>query len=721
MVHLAWTHRARADDIPIVNIIEEVGPQQEFPGDKSFYVQGDAGKKTTQVQVAIVRIADAWLWNSRGESCAAIAGALHVEQPQPQLQPDNRPHEPGIATASSVFPLAEGAHRDDKVLLSSVWSGSTTDPTHFKVLISNDSKFIRAGASYCVYILKRSQHIDDSKIQNTLESLADDSQACEDRVDPHDARPNPHDQCQAEFFDAYAHKLDDLLGEVLPKGTPAPTCANDPIDAAIATARTKGQLAAAPAPAPPPPGATPASRDFTKEYCTLRDHAFQAGNHAFAMFKGRTQLIRSLRAVPRFALRGPDGPGALPAGWMPVDQAIGHAIAIALVRHAVLVTTWDQDGRLEYRTRDQWRRVKALSLIDEDRALQAADLVSGRLVGPHRLADVTTDDLVIAPGITLRDLIAFGQKTIHTTSPDTSADTTFEALEALLGSLTLAKPLEPAAEDKLKSLASKLYAFGAVAAPDPGPRPEPGSLADATAEIHQWLTTIGFDATPDVVKKLHAIAWLTTMNFDQTTMADKYRDLAPRLRPIYEAKRRFEADKEGLQLKTGEVISLGAPKAIPLKIAFNEQSWAFSFLAPMVGYAAVDGRGSDDWFAMYYTGFQLHLFANPVTDPLWSHGVREDYKRAFAIEVGAGLKSTGFGPGNRYTGILGPVPITVGAAFHLVPYTSVTLGVVLLERRATVLPADKGTFTPEFFIGLNVVPNLPDLFKQYGATPAVVK
>ncbi|HEX4418174.1 MAG TPA: hypothetical protein VH165_09770 [Kofleriaceae bacterium] len=652
---------AAADAIPTIKI-DDHGPDQSFPTNSSFYVQGDAGKNTTSVQVAIVRISSSAIYYT-APSCTAVAKSVAADKPRED------PLDPGVVAVTAEFPNAVGEIREQKVVLSSLWTPTSgaADP-NFKVLISNDSKFISAGVSYCLFILKRTQQIDDSSIRKMFDKVDKSFEACEATGPPAKAT------AKCGIYDSAMRDFKETVAKELPSGAIPSQC----------------------------PPLAPAD-DAARKYCALFDRTSQASDDADKTVSKRNEfktcIAGPLAVLPTWQLSGT---------WIKTSSNLGHAIGIALARHGVLVEApvvqvARQPGRppppcpvaagatFEYRTRDLATRVQQLQVLDDER-IQVADceVQHPQIVHDERGADLKAADLLVADGVSLHDIILLGRGQVAV-GVQTLA---FGDIAALLDKLKFSIALEAADAAKFDLLMAKFWSLMVLM--NPPALADPETLGNATAEIHAWL----------VVKP-------------GVTIAD-YHAAFDSFNQAYSGWKAFDAEKTQLEFSTGEIVTLGGPKATELKLGLIEQSWVFTYFAPFIGYAFI-GRGGDDSASYTYTGIQFHLYANPANDPLWSHGFSEDWNRAWAIELGFGLKNSNFGTDSRYSGALGLVPINVSLALHIIPYTSISLGVGLVDRRESVLPSDNGRISPTFLIGFNVVPNVIDLAKTYGTNPTVEK
>lgn len=179
------------------------------------------------------------------------------------------------------------------------------------------------------------------------------------------------------------------------------------------------------------------------------------------------------------------------------------------------------------------------------------------------------------------------------------------------------------------------------------------------------------------------------------------------LRSFLKAQR--ESRAVALEISTLEIKQTLFASPIDTKVAFSQRLWFFSFVTPVLGFAVPAGTQST--FTLNYTALQLTVVPNPVDAPQWSQGAW-DLLRLFALEIGIGMVTGNFGPDSRFRGPGGLPPVFIGVAVHVIPYTSVSFGGVILERRSSTLPqAGYEIFRPAFFAA-NVQINVPEIVAE---------
>jgi hypothetical protein len=345
-------------------------------------------------------------------------------------------------------------------------------------------------------------------------------------------------------------------------------------------------------------------------------------------------------------------------------------------------------GGLALFTPDGALQVKAIQLLDDGKTLRVAS--SKAPTGAQaRVLTTTTDSLAIGEGLTLYDLIQLGHKKIR-------VDKEWITLKALGDGAANVGLDRWTADDsaflvsahaQLKRLADfvDLATSGLSCAKRAAP-PADASPADAVRrELGDWL----------VCHKADAIA---------------IENMREHFESLISEDQSWRAAKAKIVAKTRRIVTLTSTAPSAWRVSFASRTWLFSYLTPIVGYAGV--LRPDESFGLFYLGAQLHLDPNPVDDVQWRNGLTtKDLRRAIALEVGVAPYGSSFGPDDRYDGPGGLPPIFVGAAFHVLPYTSLTFGGTVLERRNSTLAQEMPhtIFAP--YLGLTLQLNIPDLIR----------
>jgi hypothetical protein len=201
--------------------------------------------------------------------------------------------------------------------------------------------------------------------------------------------------------------------------------------------------------------------------------------------------------------------------------------------------------------------------------------------------------------------------------------------------------------------------------------------------------------------------WLTCHKIDAAAIETMREQIAA----LQGADQEWRQTKEKLVGRSRNIVTMTMTMTNPLRVSFESSTWVFSYVTPIVGYAGI--LRPDETFGLFYLGAQIHLDPNPANDPQWRDGITtKDLRRALALEIGFAPYSTSFGPDMRYDGPGELPPLFIGAALHVLPYTSVTLGGAIVERRNSTLREEmpRTAFSP--YLGITIQLNVPDLLRQ---------
>ncbi|HTJ46274.1 MAG TPA: hypothetical protein VL463_29415 [Kofleriaceae bacterium] len=662
---------ARADAIPTVKMSSS-GPDQSIPSKQSFYVAGDVEATTTGVQAVVVRKGSAMMFGGDGESCPKLATSLDIDSPKPDPLPAGR------YDAGQEFPAAESS-RDLKTLVTAQWTPSSSTDTTYRVLVPYDDDFFRDGYSYCLFVLvtKKTQKVDTDSIQNAIDQFVTKYQDCkEDLATPRD-KDAPPTECQQEALKLYDQCVEALLAKAV----------LDDDDKAKKEKRK-----------------------------ALRDKASTALGTALAIRQQRAKIVADLN----FAVH--DFVAAPTHEWRTADHGLGHALVTLLTDHGSLFRGVS-GGALHHYTNDGKIDVQSVAILDDNRHVRVGEkepTAAKALV----LDDVSASDLPVATGVTLADIFDLSRAIItvdkhavkladlRSKVRDTDlahAWTAEQTAELVADSEQLYKVA--AAIDDMTATFDAQTKKAAEASQNAAPAP-----VDQAKKHAKGKPPAG-PAIPPVAAETHAATmsaigeWLDETH-DQHLSIEVLDNLSTELRSFVVQKPKWDGERKDLAFLSEEKVTVTGPQPIAFQVGFNEQTWVFSYVTPTVGYAQVDSH--DGWFSLFYLAAEIHLWPNPVNAPMWRHGVdnADDWKRMFALELGFAPNVSSFGPDGRYSGILGLPPPFVGLAVHPLPYTSLTAGMVYLDRKETVLAAERPSHVTDFFIGLNVQFNIPDLIRQ---------
>ena len=419
---------AHADEIPTVTI-KDAGPDQTFPTGKSFYVAGEAGARTTGVQVAIVKKGNAALIGNNPPACSALYD---------QIQPDKANSElfdAGIKQVRKVFPAASPDYGEHDVLLSSRWDvHKTSDPANYKVLVSEEGAFFGPGFSYCVYVLKRTQQIDDTTLEAAIEKL-EAYQVC----------AGQDDACRDRLVDMFTEHVRDLARKTLvtDDGRPPPSC---------------------------PLPAQPTAPEWLQKYCSLKQHAYTAASTALTLFDARKAARDTIGQAAGFNIVG---------DWLDANSDLGLAIVTALVRFGALLPLEQAKARREQSS----FVVGEVQLLDDGRIRVAESRTPGR-EKQWILKEVSTKDLLVGEGVTLHDLVAASRGNLHLDDSARGEPTSHDLIE-LIDRVGVA-PLSTADQQQLAAVAKRAWLLSTVVE-GPGCSAEPGTLRAVTCGVKAWF------------------------------------------------------------------------------------------------------------------------------------------------------------------------------------------------------------------------------------------
>ena len=658
---VALSTAARADEIPTVTITD-VGPNQEIPTGRSFYLEGGADSEIQVAQAIVVRKGSPAILGDSGADCGTIVHDLRIEaatrsaadDPDDEDQLDEPLYAAGAHRAFEVFPYADRAVRGSSVLVSAAWQRSDDGARRYKLLVPHDAEFFSAGYGFCTFVVttERKQEIDDATLTSLIDGLARKLIACADRS-----------SCQDEALDDYEAKAQRVLAG-------SRSIAAGPLGEAK-------HLAA-----------------------QFRQAAKSELGSATGLIDARDRLQDKWAASAN--VMQPAAQGL----WLDTSSdPLAHATTTLLARSASLlpqvhtggkgtsVTLFTTDGRLA---------VGALQILDDGRSLRVA---SGKTPSGEqaRVVTATTDTLAIADDLTLYDLIQLGRGKVRVDgrsagSARGSTDHDWISLEALGQRVTALGLDEWTTEDTAFLGAAlgqlrRLQTYVELATT--GASCKLGKIGAGDAEL-----------TPAAIT--HQLGdWLACQRADGAALAS----LVQQLSDLVAEDQSWKAAKDGLLAKARRIVIVTTTAPTAVRVGFETKTWLFSYVTPVIGYAAIV-RTSES-FGLFYAGIQLHFDPNPVEDVLWAHGLSiKDLRRSIALELAVAPTGGSFGPDNRFSGLAGFPPIFVGAAVHLLPYTSITIGGTLMDRKRSTLASEDphASFAP--YIGFTLQLNLPDLVRQ---------
>jgi hypothetical protein len=664
---------ARADDIPVVTLTDS-GPDAEIPTNRSFYVAGDASDTSEFVQVVIVRRGSASMFGDDGPSCHDLLADLSIDAvtstaaddddggdgdlgEDPMLQPR---YDAGVHRAFEIFPHATGVARRSAVMVTTAWQRPSATTKQFRVLVPHDRDFFSPGYGYCLMAVTtaHAQVLGDEAIEDLVDELASKIVGCGDST-----------KCDDDALAEYQSKVETSIARAH-RGEAVMTSGGSVEQVRALAARV---------------------RDAAKAELGGTTGIVEALDHMNDRFVDKTNVMTPVQS----------------AVWAEVgSDPFAAAVAIMLARSGALlpqvkaggakkgaggdagspVALFTADGRLE---------VKAVQLLDDGRGLRVASSVSPKGEGQARVLASGTDSLVVADGLTLEDLVQLGERHVR-------IDHEWVTLRSLGDRVSNIGQDSWNAEDAAYLAAAteqmrRLSDFVAL------------TTTDAACARHTY-TAAENELTGDAVRK-HLGEWLQCQKADSAALES----MLEQLELLATEHQAWKQSKERLVGRSRRIVTLTTTAPENLRVSFRSKSWAFSYVTPIVGYAGV--LRPDETFGLFYLGAQIHLYPNPVDDVQWRSGVTaKDLRRALALELGIAPYQSSVGPDMRYGGPGSLPPLFLGAAVHLLPYTSLTVGAAFVDRRNSTLPQEQPHTVVTPYLGLTVQLNIPDLIRTASGT-----
>ncbi len=637
LARAAW-----ASEIPIITL-GDVGPDQEIPTDRSFYIRGDAASGVEHVQAIVVRRGSPGVFGDDGPSCQELIGDLGLDTTLSNARDDDDDtavipvprYDAGTHRAFEVFVNAEGAGRRADVVVSAPWQRSSREENAFKVLVPYDRSFFSAGYGYCLVVVttEHSQAVSTGKLTELVDEVAAKHVACGDKS-----------SCD---------------------------------DEALADYETKAARALS------------ASRVMRRAPDRIADIASLLEDAARVELGNATGLVEALGHMSdRFYDKtNVMPPVALVWAETPTDP-FAKAVATLLAQAGALLPQV-RPGGVSLFTPDGKVQVKAIQLLDDGRTIRVA--ASKAPTGDQaRVLTTTTDSLVIAEGLTLYDLIQLGNKRVRIEK----------------SWITLKELGDGVGQLGLESWTSEDSAFLVAA------HAQLKRLADFVDLATSGLTCARAAAAPADASPTDAIRrelgdWLVCQKADAAGIETMREHLAS----LIAEDSAWRTAKAKLVARSRRIVTLTSSAPAAWRVSFASRTWLFSYVTPIIGYASV--LRPDESFGLFYLGAQIHLDPNPVDDIQWREGVTtKDLRRALALEIGVAPYRSSFGPDMRYDGPGSLPPIFIGAAVHVLPYTSLTFGGSIIERRNSTLREEMPhtVFSP--YLGLTIQLNIPDLIRN---------
>lgn len=687
-VTLALPASALADEaIPTVTLTE-AGPDRSVPASGNFYVAGEVGKDVEMVRAIVVRTSSPWLLAPASQrNCRDVEASLG----RLRERFDITSFQSGTTSASDIWSTDESYD----ALVTAAWTRPKDAAANapFRVLVDHDPAFFRTGASFCLFVFKRERKtkVDSRALPTALLERVKTYAECAKKKEPeerHECTEAAELRREKEFEGLVSKAPSDKRGQL-------EAAIQDADSHAVNFARASGVL-----------------RRLLEDWT--------AGN-----------VTRDVQIPAVLEVTGPK------------PHPLGLATRALLARRgAILVSVVKTGGtpKLAFFGPGGKPEVGALSIQSDD-LLRIGDeqfRPSSQKVLEVKAAELILAGAATANEVTLRDLLEVLRGRVRYESRYVGIDEISKRLATVENHLAKPSEAEVKAMGEVAGRMKELSAFidrATARKRSSASRPDDATVASIEYDIgkflvEKWPLADGSGQEAPLV----ACAETTGQTWFPTSRERYCRDPAKQevetwpgftknAAPFYTFATQWENLTDArssllsgdINLETVKVDLTQLGPTLKPRVEFTQRTWVFSYLTPVTG-AAIAVSPADS-FAVPYIGAQLHLVPNPVDKPMWTNGAR-DFARLLALEAGMVTGTGPFGADDRYGGPSGFPPVVFGLASHPLPYTSLTLGGMILERRLSTLKEETPTPYLSLFVGLNVQANIPDLVSQLTTTTA---
>lgn len=663
------------------------GPQQSMPLGHSFVLTGSVGSATRAVHAVFVRTsfqpfglgsaADCNTVRDRlGEPVEFAVSAQSTAKIKALSVPKHTPLMGVVEHPEHYWGGADAQNQD--VLMASSWFRKDAKEEQYSVRVPGDSSFFRQGARYCMLLYKVSQPpfqsaalmsgFDELRlslsqcrnaecVDSALKGFGDIGRQAEKQVDP-EHQPT-------------LRKLGALLMDTAGQFKAA---AEYPFGSLIARWPSLFKVPAPKAPTAEPLSTGPKKNDKTAAHPELKEDRF---------------LHASEEPLARFLLlmleRGKD------------------------------IRLWQNEGGFSYATSDGKLKIGFLRLVDA----QTIELRNDKKeAADARRLSVQWDSMLLPDSsLSVRDMLEFSLGKLRAQRGFVRVDESFGANSTAEELLDLEKSLEKLDTALMRSLLARS-----------GSDSWPGSPALNGVEIYKELGAWLFqDLLADCKTWAGQVSFPSATGNKHPCAADKkqepkdarwpgfadegdspLRRLIQRLDNKRSASKALADIKQGLETLRG-AYNIETEVNVGQGISFSRQSFFSQHITPTVGVGFI--TRPDSPIPMAYLGAKVYLWPNSIDEPMWIvNSAAADLRRIPAFELGFGLEKRDLGASGRYMGLgAGSFPpVFLGLSLQLLPYTTLSGGLVLLEARRSTLSQEVTRLFPSTYISLGLDPNLID-------------
>jgi hypothetical protein len=700
MILLAATTAHGEEPISTVTLTAS-GPDRPIPVGSSFYLAGDVDGTVTRVQPILVRKGSRWLFGGDGSTCKELETKLGPLREIKGIEALSGVGT-GLTTTTDSGIWAASSHDfpTEPAFVPEAWvrKKDVTGASSFKILVPPNSSFFVAGGSYCLFVFEKTTT--QTSIQKALKEAVTRSEmalrACDATFE---AGSKKREECKTKAEIEREARIEAELKDLSKEARADAVTRIDAVEATIA--------------------------DLFKTTATLRA-IFNSWLTVDALDLPAKAFARSRPIPPKLPTTE-----AFKAKSLDVvspeeaSAALGRAIVLLLARRSSLMANPDvASGALSYLTTDKAIKVTHVQLRDPQQIFVSGVSTDAKKAPKESAAlGLKPEALTLPHGeVTLRDVLEFGRGSVRLDGKYLTVKQLFEKLKPIL-----ATPTGELSNDDKKLLDSLVTSLNALdtelsrlldaswaAAEDlkanPPVRVMEGSEEAIERDLGLWLRAAVVECKNDEIKAWQA--WASCATTHSSQWWPKYEKgegpvskLAVTLQELRDARTRWATtDTLNVALMTYDVRPIARPYQAGAE--FTQSTWLFSYVTMIIGVAMP--LRTAELFNLPYAGVQVHLVPNPIDEPMWINGVR-DFRRFAALELAIGTTNGPYGQDNRFRGWKNLPPIFVGAAFHVLPYTSVVFGGTILERRSSTVALETPRPFGTPYLGLNVQANIPDL------------
>jgi hypothetical protein len=337
--------------------------------------------------------------------------------------------------------------------------------------------------------------------------------------------------------------------------------------------------------------------------------------------------------------------------------------------------------------------------------LQKAHKIAASAAPPRVDLNLAQDLIVPTTALSIHDLLGFAAGWIPLDHSLVAPDQLRATLAPIFEHARAATPLT---NDETKFLAATRAALTDLRSALNAIRFGPPTRDPVLVDLQTWAIADAFVPCADqnrAIWKLPGLACRPEFPWGYDDESDPVSLLALELDSFAKAQVSWLSDRPAIE--SAVITTRLYSQPFETKIEMTREVWVFSYLSPVIGYAVTvaDRAGKSEAITLNYYGVQLHVLPNPSHSPQADLGI-------LALELGASPGIGSFGPDNRFRGYKGIAPLMIGLAFHPIPFTSISAGLLLADYRSTTLAQESYRTFMGTYIALSVDFNIPELIRS---------